>query len=323
MQRRAFLKAAAGAAVMPSGAFGRGRGVTNLLSAVADAAPNAVKPMALGLMIQPATGAEAAIARVKELGLPTCFLSLDGYIGKFTPSLASEIRGYLEKYGVTATSAEVVGPGRLVWDFLDGPSTIGLVPRDTRAARIDALKQTSDFAKLLGIGRVQTHCGFIPENPRDPMYGEVVEAIRTVAEHCATNGQDFLMETGQETPTTMKRALQDVNRPNLGVGLDTANLILYGKANPVDAVDIIGPHVKSVHAKDGKWPTDPMKLGEEVLIGTGYVDFLKVFKKLHADGYTGAITIEREISGPQQLEDVKKEKIYLADVLAKVQGSAR
>jgi L-ribulose-5-phosphate 3-epimerase len=323
MQRRAFLKAAAGAAVMPSGAFGRGRGVTNLFSAVADAAPNAVKPMALGLMIQPATGAEAAIARVKELGLPTCFLSLDGYIGKFTPSLASEIRGYLEKYGVTATSAEVVGPGRLVWDFLDGPSTIGLVPRDTRAARIDALKQTSDFAKLLGIGRVQTHCGFIPENPRDPMYGEVVEAIRTVAEHCATNGQDFLMETGQETPTTMKRALQDVNRPNLGVGLDTANLILYGKANPVDAVDIIGPHVKSVHAKDGKWPTDPMKLGEEVLIGTGYVDFLKVFKKLHADGYTGAITIEREISGPQQLEDVKKEKIYLEDVLAKVQGSAR
>ena len=129
------------------------------------------------------------------------------------------------------------------------------------------------------------------------------------------------METGQETPTTMKRALQDVNRPNLGVGLDTANLILYGKANPVDAVDIIGPHVKSVHAKDGKWPTDPMKLGEEVLIGTGGVDFLKVFTKLHALGYTGAITIEREISGPQQLEDVKKEKAYLEDVLAKVESS--
>jgi sugar phosphate isomerase/epimerase len=323
MQRRAFLKAAAGAALTPSSAFASGRGISNLLSAAKDASQNAVKPMALGLMIQPANGAEAAIARVKELGLPTCFLSLDGYISKFTPSLASEIKGYLDKYGVTATSAEVVGPGRLVWDFLDGPSTIGLVPRDTRAARIDALKQTSDFAKLLGIGRVQTHCGFIPEDPRDPMYGEVVEAIRTVTDHCATNGQDFLMETGQETPTTMKRALQDVNRPNLGVGLDTANLILYGKANPVDAVEVLGPHVKSVHAKDGKWPTDPMKLGEEVLIGTGYVDFLKVFKRLHADGYTGAITIEREISGTKQLEDVKKEKIYLEDVLAKVQGGPR
>lgn len=319
MQRRAFLKAAAGAAVIPA-AYGKAHGLSGLLPAFGGAAPGATKPMALGLMIQPATGAEAAIARVKELGIPTCFLSLDGYIGKFTPALASEIGGYLDKYGVTATSAEVVGPGRLVWDFLDGPSTIGMVPPATRAARIDALKQTSDFAKQLGIGRVQTHCGFIPENPRDPLYGEVVEAIRAVTDYCAKNGQDFLMETGQETPTTMKRALEDVNRPNLGVGLDTANLILYGKANPVDAVEIIGPHVKSVHAKDGKWPTDPMKLGEEVLIGTGKVDFLKVFTRLHELGYTGAITIEREISGPQQMEDVEKEKAYLEDVLARVQG---
>ena len=128
------------------------------------------------------------------------------------------------------------------------------------------------------------------------------------------------METGQETPTTMKRAIQDVNRPNLGVGLDTANLILYGKANPVDAVEIIGPHVKSVHAKDGKWPTDPMKLGEEVLIGTGRVDFLAVFTRLHQLGYTGAITIEREISGPRQIEDVRKEKVYLEGVLSRVQN---
>ena len=227
----------------------------------------------------------------------------------------------LEKYEVTATSVEVVGPGRLVWDFLDGPSTIGLVPPATRAARMDALKQTSDFAKMLGVPRVQTHCGFIPENPRDPLYGETVEAIRAVADHCAGNGQDFLMETGQETPTTMKRAIEDVNRPNLGVGLDTANLILYGKSNPVDAVDMIGPHVKSVHAKDGKWPTDPMKLGEEVLIGTGCVDFPQVFTKLHKLGYGGAITIEREISGPQQIEDVKKEKAYLERVIAQAQAN--
>ncbi len=320
MQRRAFLGAAIGAAVIQASAFGKGRGISEVLPSSGGASPDALKPMALGLMIQPATGAEAAIARVKDLGLPTCFLSLDGYIGKFNASLASEIGGYLDKYGVTATSAEVVGPGRLVWDFLDGPSTIGLVPPATRAARIDALRQTSDFAKMLNIGRVQTHCGFLPENPRDPLYGEAVEAIRAVADHCAGNGQDFLMETGQETPTTMKRAIVDVNRPNLGVGLDTANLILYGKANPVDAVDMIGRYVRSVHAKDGRWPTDPMKLGEEVLIGTGNVDFVKVFTRLHEVGYKGAITIEREISGPQQIEDVKKEKAYLEGVIAQVQN---
>jgi sugar phosphate isomerase/epimerase len=278
--------------------------------------------MAVGLMIQPASGAETAISRVKDLGLSNCFLSLDAYIGHFTPLLAQELNGLLQKYGIVATSAEVVGPGRLVWDFLDGPSTIGLVPRETRAARIDALKQTSDFAKMLGIPRVQTHCGFIPENPRDSLYDEAVLAIREVAQYCATNGQDFLMETGQETPTTLARTLRDVNQPNLGIGFDTANLILYGKANPVDAADIIGPHVKSVHAKDGKFPTDPMQLGEEVLIGTGRVDFVQVLTKLHNFGYTGAITIERETSGPQQIEDVKNEKIYLERIIAQIQAKS-
>ncbi|HEX4021761.1 MAG TPA: sugar phosphate isomerase/epimerase family protein [Acidobacteriaceae bacterium] len=330
MHRRKFLTGAMSAMVLPTGVFadslsGKQGRTENLLSSVAEQSPafaetqSALKPMAVGLMIEPASGPEASIARVNELGLSNCFLSLDGYIGKFNKSLAQQLSALLEKYNVTATSVEVVGPGRLVWDFLDGPSTIGVVPRATRAARIDALKQTSDFAKMLGIPRVQTHCGFIPENPRDPLYPEAVLAIREVAVHCAANGQDFLMETGQETPTTMSRAIQDVNQPNLGVGLDTANLILYGKANPVDAVDIIGPHVKSVHAKDGKWPTDPMQLGEEVLIGTGRVDFMQVFTKLHKLGYTGAITIEREISGPQQIADVKKEKLYLERIIAQIQ----
>jgi len=274
--------------------------------------------MAVGLLIRPADGPEKTISRVRDLGLTNCFLSLDGYLGKYTPALAHQISDLLNKYQVTATTAEVVGPGRLIWDFLEGPSTIGLVPRDTRAARIDALKQTSDFAKLIGIPQIQTHCGFIPENPHDPLYDEAVLAIRDVARHCAANGQAFLMETGQETPTTVSRTIHDVDMPNLGVGLDTANLILYGKANPVDAVDILGPHIKAMHAKDGRWPTDPTKLGEEVLIGTGLVDFTQVLTKLHKIGYTGAVTIERETEGPQQLEDVKKEKIYLERILEKI-----
>ena len=73
--------------------------------------------------------------------------------------------------------------------------------------------------------------------------------------------------------------------------------------------------MRSVHAKDGKWPTDPDKLGEEVLIGKGLVDFKTVFTKLHKLGYTGTVTIERETSGPQQIEDVKNEKIYLENIL--------
>lgn len=305
MDRRTFLGTAAAAAI-----------ATGLHPIPSPAqADKKLPPMALGLLISPYGAPEATIKRVHDMGFSNCFLSLDGYINKFTPDAAKQIGDLLAKYNVVATTVEVVGPGQLVWDFRQGPSTIGLVPPKTRALRIDALRQASDFAKILGIGQVQTHCGFIPEDPADPLYPQTVAAIRKVTEHCHSNGQHFLMETGQETPTTMSRTIRDVNLPNLGVGLDTANLILYGKANPVDAVDILGAHVRSVHAKDGKWPTDPNKLGEEVLIGKGLVDFKTVFTKLRKLGYTGAITIERETSGPQQIQDVKNEKAYLQRIL--------
>ncbi len=324
MRRREFLEAALGTGLLYASPVARALSSSpERASTVESATPaSGFAPMALGLVINPGRGPEATISRVKELGIPTCFLSLDDYIGKFNKSLAQELQGLLSKYGVTPTAAEVVGPGRLKWDFIDGPSTIGIVPRATRVARMDALKQTSDFAKMLGIPNIQTHCGFIPENPGDPLYEETVVAIRELAEHCAGNGQAFLMETGQETPITMLRAIKDVDKPNLGVGLDTANLILYGKANPVDAVDIIGPYVRSVHAKDGRWPTNPEKLGAEVVIGKGLVDFSKVFTKLHKLGYTGAISIERETSGPTQIEDVKQEKIYLERILGQIQSSS-
>ena len=311
MDRRMFLGAASAALIAEVG---------SPLRALAAMTPTPFKPMALGLMIKPFDAPEATIRRVHDLGFSTCFLSLDGYINGFTPDAAAQLQDLLSKYAVTATTVEVVGPAPLEWNFLRGPSTIGLVPPRTRAARIDALRQVSDFAKTLGIPQVQTHCGFIPEDPADPLYPGAVEAIRTVAQHCQANGQHFLMETGQETPTTMSRAIRDVAMPNLAVGLDTANLILYGKANPVDAVDILGPHVRSVHAKDGRWPTDPSNLGAEVLIGQGLVDFKAVFTKLHRFGYAGAITIERETSGPQQIEDVRQEKIYLERILKGIEA---
>ena len=163
MRRRDFLStAAAAAALIPTAA---------LAETFAPAPQNTAADshaMPLGLLITPADGPEETIKRVHDLGLPTCFLSLDAYIGKFTPALATQFKGLLAKYNVTCTTVEVVGPQPLVWDFMQGPTTIGLVPRATRAARIDALKQASDFAKLLGVHQVQTHCGFIPENPSRP-----------------------------------------------------------------------------------------------------------------------------------------------------------
>ncbi len=326
MHRREFLAAMVGTAVVQAGPFASATAdefagdVASMISASASATAHA-QANGCGSADPARKWTRRDDIASQGYGLHELFLFAGRLSGQDDAGTRAAVKGLLNKYELVATCAEVVRPEPLVWDFVNGPATIGLVPRATRQARIDALKQTSDFAKLMGIPQVQTHCGFIPEDPKDALYEETVLAIRQVAKYCAANGQNFLMETGQETPTTLLRAIKDVDVPTLGVGLDTANLILYGKANPADAVEIIGPYVRSVHAKDGKWPTDPMKLGEEVLIGSGYVDFKRVFTRLYQLGYEGAITIERETSGPQQVEDVKNEKVYLEKIIANVLSS--
>jgi sugar phosphate isomerase/epimerase len=310
--RRHFLQvsAAAGIAVgLPGDPAGSAS--TTPGTQPASAAVPAGKPLRLGLIIGVERDPEGAIKKVYDLGLPTCQVEA----GSFGRELATRLRAALDRYGIEATSLVVTGPGPEVYDFYHGPLTIGLVPREWRARRIEHMKNGSDFAKQCDIPAVQTHCGFLPENPNDPVYKEAVKAIQEVASHCKQNGQNFRYETGQETPITLLRAIQDVGLDNQGVNFDLANLILYGKANPVDAVEVIGPYVQGIHAKDGLWPTDPKELGKEVAIGQGKVDFPRIIQRLKELNYRGAVTIEREISGPQQIEDVRAAKEYLEKLI--------
>lgn len=280
-------------------------------AATTNAAPNRPK---LGIIahLSEKISPDQAIARVKRLGFPTCQIS----VGTLPATIAAPLKEALDKHQIEGTAMMTLGPGKMVWDFEHGPRTIGLVPRETRAARIDALKRASDIGKVCGVPAVHTHCGFIPEDPEDPMYPEVVAAIREVATHCKANGQKFLMETGQETPITVLRTIQDAGLDNVGVNLDTANLILYGKGEPVGAMDVLGKHVYGLHAKDGLYPTDPKKLGTEVAIGAGRVDFPTVMKQLRALNYTGPITIEREIAGPKQEADIMASKQFLEKLIS-------
>ena len=291
--RRAFVQFAASAVVG--------------LSARAD---EPAKPMRLGVVTGGADS-DAAIRRVRDLGFTNCQV----YLGSPDAAAAAGLKSALEKYRIEATSLIITGPSPESYSFLKGPATIGLVPAQYRAARMARMKQGSDFAKLVGIPGIQGHCGFFPENPGDPLFGEVVEALRTVVAYCRNHGQTFRCETGQETPITLLRAIQAVALDNLGVNFDCANLILYGKANPVDALDILGPHVLGVHAKDGLYPTDPNHLGQEVAIGKGKVDFPRFIQRLKEVGYRGPITIEREISGPSQAEDIRTSKAFLEKLI--------
>jgi len=284
---------------------------SSVIHAPAVAANQGKKPLRLGLIIAIGNDPDSATAKVRNLGLPTAQI----FVEEFHPGLDGRLRQALDMNHIEATSVVVGGPGKEVWDFYDGPLTIGVVPRETRALRVAHIKKASDFAKQCGIPVIQTHCGFIPENPNDALYKETVETIRDIAKYCKRNGQNLRYETGQETPITLVRTIQDVGTDNQGVNFDLANLILYGKANPVDAIELLGPYVQGIHAKDGLWPTDPKRLGEEVPIGKGKVDFPHIIARLKEIDYRGAVTIEREISGPQQMEDVRAAKTYLENLI--------
>jgi L-ribulose-5-phosphate 3-epimerase len=266
----------------------------------------------LGMFVSLQNGdPDRTLAQVADLGLGLCEL----YTEELGADLAARLRKAIERHKVEVPVIFTMGPGPQFWDHKQGPPTNGLVPRPYRKQRVERLKQASDFARACGIGKLETHCGYVPEDPNDPLYKETVAALREACEHCARNGQTLLYHAGAETPVTMLRTIRDVGLDNQGIGLDTANGIMYGTGHPADALEVYGKYVRTVNPKDALWPTDPIELGREVPIGEGKVDFPRVFKKLRELNYRGPLIIEREISGPQQLADVRKAIVYLRGLM--------
>lgn len=232
-----------------------------------------------------------------------------------TDKNAKNINEAKDKYGIEITAFWCGWEGPKVWDFYDGQITLGIVSEVYRYSRMQDLFNGSDFCKKLGVEHFVTHAGYIPENPYDPTYSGIISCLKHIAGKCKENGQVFLFETGQETPVTLKRAISDIGLDNLGINLDPANLIMYGKANPVDSLDVFGELVKGIHAKDGCYPTDGYNLGNEMPLGQGKVNFPEFIKKLKQVGYKGHITIEREISGEEQKKDIIMAKELLEKLI--------
>jgi sugar phosphate isomerase/epimerase len=307
LDRRAFVQAAGGAcianAIRPVCAESRLIGLSE------------PSPLRLGVVIwiKPGQSIEDALQGVEAMGFQTCQIGFE----QLTEEIALPLKSALAKSRLEATALSEHGPGQRVFNFYDGPNTIGIVPRPTRTARIRNLKLAADIAAECGIPAIHTHCGFIPENPNDPLYGEVVDAVKDIGSYCRLRGRIFLCETGEETPTTLLRLIQDVRLDNVFVNLDVANLIMYGNGNPVDAMIVIGHLVRGIHAKDGLFPTDPRHLGKEVALGEGRVDFAAVFESLRQLNYKGPVTIERETEGVGHREDILRSKVFLQNLIAK------
>ena len=257
---------------------------------------------------------EDKIAKVREMGFDTC--QICGWNPElFVDEVSDNVKASCSKHDVSVSTFWAGWSGPALWNFYEGPHTLGLVPQEYRYARIKELMKGSDFAKRIGVENVATHVGFLPENPNTTEYWSIVSALRYVVGYYEKNEQYFLFETGQETPVTLRRTIEDIGFDNIGVNLDTANLILYGKGHPMEALDIFGEYVRDIHAKDGCYPTDGRYLGKETPIGDGIVDFPAFIKKLKGIGYDGPITIEREISGDEQTRDILKAQKILSKLI--------
>jgi len=267
----------------------------------------------LGVIINFDEKMEEHFARLAQMGFPTC----QGHVmaeSNLDEGRARAIRATADRNSIEITTVFFNFAGS-AWDFVDGPRTIGFVPMDKRTERFALAPKVADFIKAIGVDSVSAHMGFIPEDENDPTYTSLIDPLRGFALHCEDNGQVLAFETGQERAPTLLRTLKAVGTDNIGVNFDPANLLMYGKDDPVKAMDLLGPMVMGFHAKDGKRPTEPGKLGPETPIGQGDVDFPTLLEQLKSFGYTGAVTIEREITGPEQTRDILRAKEFLAELV--------
>lgn len=213
-----------------------------------------------------------------------------------TPQHAEQFLARLRQLGITLTAVFCGFEGESYADIPTTKRTVGLVPPETRAERVREMKAIADFARLLGCDVVGLHLGFIPEDAADRTFPEVVAVTQDICDHAQRSGQRIHLETGQESADGLLHFIAAVGRSNLKVNFDPANMILYGTGEPIAAVKRIGRHVGSVHCKDGKWAKNPgQEWGQEMPLGQGDVGMENFLRALKEIGYTGPLTIEREI----------------------------
>ncbi len=248
-----------------------------------------------------------------KMGLPTIQLHTPP-IGQRDQASADKILATLAPYGISITAVFGGFEGESYATIPTVVETVGLMPAETRQTRLEEMFEISEFAKMIGCDVIALHLGFVPHDTNDPAYQEIVAVTQQLCQHAANNGQAVHLETGQETADGLVTFINDTKCENLFVNFDPANMILYGAGEPIEAVEKIGSLIKSVHCKDAKWAANPgQEWGVETKLGDGDVGMKRFLKTLQKIGYTGPLTIEREI--PQTPEKQQAEIGHAVDLL--------
>jgi sugar phosphate isomerase/epimerase len=271
-------------------------------------------PIGVFTSIDAGLGVKLEVA--SELGISTIQLHAPSRATR-TPENAERFLAKLDDLGIRLTAVFGGFEGESYADIPTVSETVGLVPPATRASRLQEMKEISDFARLLGCDVIALHLGFVPHDPTAALYQEVIEVTRQLCDHARENDQSVHLETGQETADGLLAFINDSKVDNLFINFDPANMILYGTGEPIEALRKVGKYVRSVHCKDALWSDEPGKTwGQEVPLGKGQVNIEAYLQALKEIGYTGPLTIEREI--PQEPERQKAEIAHASDLLTEI-----
>jgi sugar phosphate isomerase/epimerase len=251
--------------------------------------------------------------RLQAIGIPRVQLALDPL--RERPSVWGAVAQLCRDANIEIVSGMCACVGEDYSTLETIRATGGIVPDatwDENRARMDA---AAAIAAHLGLTLVTFHAGFLPHDPGDPAYAKLQARVRELADRFAVRNLSLALETGQETATSLRQFLSDLQRSNVGVNFDPANLILYDKGDPIQALQTLAPWIRQIHIKDARRTQQPGTWGEEVRVGSGEVDWKAFLARLERIGFTGNCCIERE-AGPQREAEIRTAREYLEQILA-------
>jgi L-ribulose-5-phosphate 3-epimerase len=245
------------------------------------------------------TGVAEVGRGMRQLGLSHVHLALGPAMEGQDPGYVSAVQA--EDWAITAT---MIGfPQEDYSTLVTIRRTGGIAPDECWERNRRIFLEAVEVTARLGVKSLSMHLGFI--NHRDEAYTRKMRE-RTVylADRAADQGIILLLETGQETAADLRIFLESLNHPALAVNLDPANMILYGKGDPVAAVEVLSPWIRHVHIKDALQTLLPGTWGTEVRWAEGQVHDKAFLDALKRNGFEGTLAIERE-SGDSRIEDIQ------------------
>jgi sugar phosphate isomerase/epimerase len=258
--------------------------------------------------LQPTNPADLA-AKLESTGVRRVQLALDPL--RDAPKVWGKTAALFRQKGITTVSGMFGCVGEDYSSLETIRVTGGLAPDATWEQNWTNILTTAALAQQLGLKLVTFHAGFLPHEEKDPSFAKMLRRLAETADVFQAAKIAVGLETGQETAPALVRLLRKLNRPNVGVNFDPANMILYDKGNPIAALRVLGPWIRQVHIKDARRTKVPGTWGEEVAAGTGEVDWPAFFATLRELNYTGDFVIERE-AGSQRVADIRAAKEMMA-----------